>query len=110
MRPTMSHQPTRLGLLIVYVLFAAGRSVADEPMLKGRTLTEWLKMLESDPKPERRQASLLAIEVLGAKTSPAVRGIGKAVRSDSSDDVRRQAAQLLGSLGADAREALDDLA
>src|SRR5690349_22142611 len=105
----MSRRP-RWGWLFLGCLVAlAPRATADEPTLKGRTLGDWLKMLESDPKPERRQAALIAIELLGAKAPPAVRGIGKAARTDASEDVRRQAAQLLGSLGGDAREALDDL-
>src|SRR4051794_25424605 len=89
---------------------AASRATADEPSYRGRTLTEWRTMLESDPKPEKRQAAVLVIEVLGAKEPVTIRAVGKAARADSNDDVRLAAAQLLVNLGADAREAMDDLA
>src|SRR5438067_1719132 len=97
-------------LVVVSSLWSGGRCGADEPGLRGRTLSECVKMLEADPRPERRQAALIALEVLGAKSPPAVRAVGKAARADASADVRRQAAQLLGGLGAEAREAIDDLA
>src|SRR5205823_11370698 len=78
--------------------------------LYNRTLPEWIKMLQSDPKPERRQGAVLAIEVLGAKSRESMLALGKAVRSDADDEVRRSAAQLLGNFGSDARDGLDDLA
>lgn len=89
---------------------AAGSVGADEPSYRGRTLSEWKAMLEGDPKPQRRQAALMVIEALGAKDPATVRSVGKALRTDASDDVRQQAAQLLANLGPDAREGLDDLA
>src|SRR5437868_4990431 len=99
---------------LVFVVSAgihpAARVRADEPKLYNRTLPEWIKMLQSDPKPERRQGAVLAIEVLGAKSRESMLALGKAVRSDADDEVRRSAAQLLGAFGPDARDGLDDLA
>src|SRR5207245_3062585 len=88
----------------------SARLRADEPKLYNRTLAEWIKMLQTDPKAERRQGAVMAIEVMGAKSREAMLALGKAVRSDADDEVRRSAAQLLGNLGADARDGLDDLA
>src|SRR5207245_9641776 len=94
-----------LGLALVVV---AGRG--DEPKLYNRTVPEWIKMLQTDPKPERRQGAVLAIEVLGAKSREAMQALGKSVRSDADEEVRRASAQLLGNFGGDARDGLDDLA
>src|SRR4051812_34552222 len=90
-----------VGLLGLLLAATAPAIRADEPKIYGRTLADWLKMLESDPKPDRRQAALSAIEVFGGKSREAILGVGKAVRKDADEEVRRAAAQLLGSLGAD---------
>src|SRR5213595_24264 len=97
-------------VLLGFAAAYASRAPADEPSYRGRTLTEWRTMLETDPKPGRRQAALMVIDLLGAKEPATVRAVGKALRTDASEDVRLQAAQVLVNLGPDSREALDDLA
>ena len=64
----------RIGLLVLITavtLAVPARPSDDETRVKGRTLTDWLKMLESDPRPEYRQAALIAIEILNPRTKPA---------------------------------------
>src|SRR5438128_6479062 len=91
-RPAVRSAMTRLCWLVLVTLVAAAPTVrAQEPSFRGRPLSEWLKMLESDPKPEHRQAALMVVEVLGSKASTTVRAVGKAARTDANADVRRQA-------------------
>ena len=101
--------PSRWLSGILFFLAAASLH-ADEPVLKGRNLTEWLAMLDADPKPERRRASVVALEILGDKSPRVVKALGKAARADADDEVRRQSIQLLASIPAEARDAVDDLA
>src|SRR5688572_32300217 len=90
---TMRSPLGRLGVLgLALVVFASARTLADEPKLYNRTLSEWIKLLHTDPKPERRQGAVMAIEVMGTKSREAILALGKAVRSDADDEVRRSAA------------------
>ena len=86
-------------LFLVCMLGPTTRSPADEPALRGKPLSEWLTMLGEDAKPERRQAALLAVEVLNDNSAKTVRAVAKAARKDAHVDVRRQAVQLLGGMG-----------
>src|SRR5947209_16331134 len=102
--------PRRFILAALVITTICPAAPADEPSYRGRSLTQWREMLATDPKPSRRQAALMVIEVLGVKDPTTVRAVGRAVRTDVEPDVRQRAAQILGNLGAEAREAIDDLA
>ena len=111
--PAIAHEGVRtriLGTDLAEHVARVGTFGPDEPKLLGRTLADYLKMLETDRDPERRRAALSAIEAFGAKSREAILAVGKAVRKDENEEVRRAAAQLLGGLGGDARDGLDDLA
>src|SRR4051794_7144103 len=89
-----------LGFLgYVAVARPAASEVDDaQPTVRGKTAAQWLSMLQTDPKPERRQASVIAIGILGAKVEGTVPGLAGALK-DTDASVRRSAAQALGEMG-----------
>ena len=100
------------GLLIV--LLSAGsaeyQTPKDQPkVVRGKTASEWIELLEKDPKPERRRAALVALSILGPKEPGVVVGVSTGL-NDSDAAVRRQAAQTLGEMAPAAKVALDSLA
>src|SRR5271165_5714262 len=106
MPPWRSHAVTRAPLLFPLLLVAAltsSRTAAaaeDEPMLRHRTLSEWLGMLREDPAPEKRRAALLAVELIGPGKSPkVVPAVIAALRDDSDEKLREAAAAALGRIG-----------
>src|SRR5262245_38500436 len=70
----------------------------DDPVAAGRKASEWLEMLRSDPAPKRRQAALIALEIVGPKARKVLPGIANAVRKDAEESVRAAAAQTLGRM------------
>src|SRR5260370_18297082 len=90
--------PRRLRLATLYLVFlpcsilAARATEEDEPTVRGMKAGEWLEMLRKDPKPDRRQAALLALGILGPKIPGVVLGVSDALK-DADVEVRRNAAQ-----------------
>jgi len=62
-----------VALLITLLVAAAGARAQDEPVL-GKTLSEWLKILRTEKDVKFRRASLIALEVFGAKKAGVVPG------------------------------------
>src|SRR5262249_46546967 len=80
-----------------------------EPMVRGKTASEWIDMLLKDPKVEHRRAALVALTLLGPKVGGVVPGICAALM-DKEAGVRHQAAQTLGQMGPEAKQAAEPLA
>jgi HEAT repeat protein len=64
--------------------------------------------LETDGDARVREAALLALEKFGPAAKPATRGIVKAL-ADPDPDARARAARLLGAVGPEGDEAIDEL-
>src|SRR5262245_50579372 len=78
-----------------------GRAVAQEdPSVRGRKASEWLEMLRTDPKADRRRGALIALGILGPKVPGVLPGVTAALK-DADAAVRRGAAQALGQMGPD---------
>jgi HEAT repeat protein len=98
--------------LLLLALPAPGRAADDDPVIQTKKLSEWLKMLESDPKPERRRAALLAVELIGPRRSRKVVPALVAALRDAEERVREGAAAALGRIAdkaVNASERADDL-
>jgi HEAT repeat protein len=82
----------------------------DDPSLRGKKASEWVKQLLDDPKPARRQTALLALEALAPQTKRAMEGVVLAVRSEKDADVRKEVVRLLGRLDPMSQVAMQALA
>src|SRR5207302_8125944 len=80
-----------------------------QPVVKGKTASEWIDILEKDQKVERRRAALIALGILGPKVPGVITGVSSGL-NDSDAIVRRSAAQTLGEMGPGAKNAVDSLA
>ena len=69
-----------------------------QPVVKGKTASEWIDILEKDQKVERRRAALIALGILGPKVPGVITGVSSGL-NDSDAIVRRSAAQTLGEMG-----------
>jgi HEAT repeat protein len=85
--------------LLVLALHAPARADDDDPTFQGKKLTEWLQMLQSDAKPERRRVAVFAVEQIGPRRSKKVLpALVMALRDDTEEQVRERAAGALGRI------------
>lgn len=88
-----------LTLLLLAVLALPSLAADDEPVVRGKTASEWATLLRESKEPKYRQGALIALELMGPFQSrrvlPAVSG---ALREDSSDLVRKKAANALSRM------------
>jgi HEAT repeat protein len=70
----------------------------DNPMVRGKKITEWVKILHDDPEPRKRQAALLILEFTGTKVKRIVPALLKEMRENSDDSIRARCAELVVKL------------
>jgi HEAT repeat protein len=70
----------------------------------GKRASEWMKILRESNEVLPRRRALLALESAGPQTRKVFEEVGSALRLDKEEDVRRQAAGVLGRLGAKAQD------
>jgi HEAT repeat protein len=86
--------------LLTLLVPSFARSEEDDPKIRNRPLSEWLRMLREDPSFDRRRAALIAVELIGPAKSPrVVPAIISALRDDKDDRIREAAATALGRIG-----------
>jgi len=93
-----------LAILILIVSPPAARSADEEPMLLGRKLSEWLKLLREDKEAIRRQYILRALEVVGPNAKDVLPAIRTSLKEDTDEGVRTAAAQTLGRMAPKAKD------
>src|SRR5215831_13357803 len=107
---------SRLLLLIPIACLALafaqdGRIAADDDtVVAGKKTSEWLDLLEKGEKLNQRRAAILALGIAGPKTPGVVGGLSRAMRKDKDVEVRREAAQALRNMAAEAADAMELLA
>jgi len=67
----------------------------DDPTIRGKSLTEWLKALHDDPDPKKRQLAMLIVEKFGAKSKLVLPALLKELRDNSEPALRARSATLL---------------
>ena len=70
----------------------------DNPSVRGKKITEWVKILHEDPEPRKRQAALLILEFTGTKVKRIVPALLKEMRENSDDSIRARCAELVVKL------------
>jgi HEAT repeat protein len=100
----MSCKLTALGALLAVLLIAAAGAGSDDNV----RLRKVLKILTEDKQPKRREAAALALELFAREKGVLV-ALTDALQKDTSADVRRAAAQVLGQIGEDARTTIPAL-
>jgi HEAT repeat protein len=80
----------------------------DNPTVRGRKITEWIKILHEDPELRKRQAALLVLEFTGAKVKRIVPALLKEMRENSEDTIRARCAELVVKLKEENPERLID--
>jgi hypothetical protein len=78
--------------------------------IAGKTLGEWIKILQSGSDVKSRRKALLVMEVAGAKKEGVLLALVDSLSQDTDAEVRQEVAQLLGRMGAEAKGAVDALA
>src|SRR5579875_2669258 len=94
-------------VLIIAVSFLgiAPLCAEEEPMLRGKKLTEWIDQLQNGKELRDRQAALLAIQLIGPRKSRKVtQALIAALRENSEESIRAGAARALGNIGRGARD------
>jgi HEAT repeat protein len=103
---------------LVLIAFPVRGRAADEeePMYKGKKLSEWVRILREDKDPKHRRAALIVVEKFGPKERLVVAGVAGALKKDTDEHVRVKAAQMLGRMippaaqaEIDVRDAIDTL-
>src|SRR5947208_2609097 len=79
--PIVRETSMRNGILIAWLALFAAPGWADEPVHKGKKLSEWIKQL-ADKDPEERGAAGKAIGLIGAKAKAAVPALIKALKDE----------------------------
>jgi HEAT repeat protein len=89
-----------LAALLLVAAPSARPDDAPEPVLRGKTLTEWLDLLRQDKEYRSRLAGLIAAEAIGPlQSNKVVPAVVVALRDDTDERLRRAAAQALGRMG-----------
>jgi HEAT repeat protein len=84
-----------LSLLVV----PAARADEDDPVFRGKMLSEWLQMLQEDKDPNHRQAAIIALQLIGPnKSRKVLPALVSALRDDGEPKVRARAGSVLGAL------------
>jgi HEAT repeat protein len=85
-----------LALLLGLALVPSVRADDDDPAFRGKALSEWLQMLQSDDNPNHRQAAVIALHLIGPKKSrKIVPALVTVLREDQDAKVRVRAAGAL---------------
>jgi HEAT repeat protein len=69
-----------------------------EATFKGKTAKEWVAILDKDKDPKHRRAALIALEKFGPKERLVVQAAASALKKDTDDQVRFNAARVLGRM------------
>ncbi len=95
---------------VALLLIAVPVRAEEDPLVQGRRLSAWLKMLQDDPDAKHRRAALLVVQLQGPRHARQVLpSVATALRGDGDPRVRAGAAATLGQLAARARQdKLDD--
>jgi len=67
----------------------------DDPVVRKKKISEWLKIVHEDPELNKRQAALLILEFTGTKPRRILPGLLKELRENSEDVIRARCAELL---------------
>lgn len=100
-----------IGLSLVWL--SASVEIArgeDDPVLRGKKASEWAKQLLEDPKPNRRQIALIALEALAPQTKRAMEATIQASRSEKDAEVRKAIVQALAKMDTMSQVAMQALA
>jgi HEAT repeat protein len=98
-----------LPLLLLALAAPALADDAADPVVNGKPVSEWAKLLRSAEKADDRSAAAFALAEGKAKSKPAVPALAAALK-DRTRTVRADAATALGVIGPDAAEAVPALA
>jgi HEAT repeat protein len=93
-------------LLVVVLLCPPAISAQDDTdkVVLGKKVSEWVTILRDSKEVRQRRVALIALDQAGPQTRKVFEEIGIALRTDSEKIVRLAAAQVLGRLGAKARD------
>jgi hypothetical protein len=81
------------------------RAEEEEPVFRGKKLSEWIEQLQNGKDLRDRQAGLLAIQLIGPRKDRKVtQALIAAVRENTAESIRAGAARALGSIAAKARD------
>jgi HEAT repeat protein len=90
--------------LVLSLTSPSARAQEEDKLVEGKRASEWLAILRSDKDVRNRQRALLRVERAGPQTRKVFEEVGTAMRADSEEVVRLMAAQIIGRLGAKARD------
>jgi HEAT repeat protein len=100
----MGRRPCVLGVLIL-TIFPLSACFGQEEEIRGKKLSEWLKMLKTHKEAKNRRAAVIVLSVVGPKVNGVLDGLFDAVANDPDPEVRRDIALTLGRMGMDAKGA-----
>lgn len=81
------------------------RAEDDDPVLRGKKLSEWIALLQDGKTIGQRKAGLLAVQLIGPRKSRKVTpALIAALRENTEDTIRSGAARALGDIAAKARD------
>ncbi len=96
-------------LLALLASLSPARAEEDDPVFRGKKLSEWVNQLQNGKTVNERKAGVLALRLIGPRKSRKVTSaLIAAVRENSEETIRALAASALGSFVAKAR-ADDDI-
>src|SRR5262245_27017618 len=96
-------------LCLLAACTAARAADDDDLTVGGKKVTEWLTMLQSDKDVKRRRAALIALSIVGTKSTLVVPAVTTALKKDADEEIRRTAAQTLVDIKAEANEIIEVL-
>lgn len=95
--------------LVAMCSLLAGVSPGQDEVVLGKKAPEWLTLLKEAKEVRFRRAALIALEVFGPKVPGVIPGLLEALEKEPEPEIRRDVAQLLGRMGADAKGAVEAL-
>ena len=94
-----------LTLLLGALIAPATRAADDDPAYNGRKLTEWDTMLRGEQNPRLRRVALVSMGQIASDNSlnskvvkQVMVAVGRALKSDNTPSVRKQAAEVIGAM------------
>jgi HEAT repeat protein len=85
-------------------------SAEDDPTIRNKKLSEWLKVLHNDPDPKQRQLALLiAIDVVGPKNANVLPAVLRELKDNSDAGVRSRCAERLTRFAGTPEKIVDPL-
>lgn len=79
------------------LMMALASPARSQQEVLGKTKAEWVKVLHSDPKPELRRASVIALGIIGPTQKDVLPELTKALLEDKEEFVRLQVVAILGT-------------